>query len=429
MKKKILFFDYWTVGIHNFLPVAERLRTRGVDCMLLHLGSWQDPTIPTEETIQGVSCRDIRAYGGDLRRALVAEEPYAVLSLNTSMIMDRTLHRLCRSLSIRTVYMMHGVIATGTDHDLSLRLLNRHWNLSRRLGKLRKYAGLSVSYLKAIAQDRVIDLLHPATYGHFVQLVLQPGAAFEHPWKHKDGCADEALVYAPVYRDLMIEARGYSPERVTVVGNPNLDDVFALKKRQDAAAVFAEYAARIGLPSGRRFAVYIEDGFVEQGGVGWTDDIRVAEIGQVAAATNAAGLDLVVKMHPVSRTEPVLAHFSGKPGVRVLLKADLPKLLGASVAAVGHVSTALMIPIALDKPLLVPAWSQGMELSKGNYAQEGVAEVITDPAALTSAFRDLDGVREKLQGSRRRFEEQFIGPMDGGAWDRIVERVLRAATH
>lgn len=428
MKQKVLFFDYWTAGIHNFLPVAERLRARGVECMLVHLGSWQDSRVPTEESIQGVHCRDIRAYGGDLRRALVEEKPHAVLALNTSMIMDRMLHRLCRSLDIRTMYMMHGIRATGADHADGVQLLNRYWNLSRRLAKVRKYAGLSVRYLKAIAQDRAIDLLHPATYGHFAQLVLQPGAAFRHPWKHKDGCADEALVYAPVYRDLMIEAHGYPPERVTVVGNPNLDDVFELKKRQDAAAVCAEYAVRIGLPSGRRFAVYVEDAFVEQGGIGWTDDIRLSEIGQVAAATLAAGLDLVIKIHPSSRPDRMLAHFSGKPGVHVVLKADLPKLIGASAVAVGHVSTALLIPIALDKPLLVPTWSLGMERYKG-YVGEGAAEPVADPAALTRALCDLNAVNERLRDSRTRFNERFIGPTDGGAWDRVVDCVLRAEAH
>lgn len=424
MKQKVLFFDYWTIGIHNFLPVAERLRERGVECLLVHLGSWQDTNIQTEEMIGGLKCRDIRAYGGDLRRALVEERPSAVLSLNTSMIMDRMLHRLCRSLDIRTVYMMHGVIATGADHADGVTVLNRYWSLPRRLAKVRKYAGLSIRYLKAVARDRPFELLHPGTYGHFVQLMVEPGAAFRHPWKHKDGCADEALVYASAYKDLMIEAFAYPVQRVTIVGNPNLDAVFALKKRHDADAMCMDYAHSIGVPSGRTFAVYLEDAIVEQGGSGWTENTRISEIEQVATATLEAGLDLVVKMHPGSQPDRVLTHFVGKPGVHIMLKADLPRLIGASVAVVGHVSTTLMIPIVFDKPLLVPTWSAGMERYKGSYVAENVAQPVSKPAALTAALCDLETVRNLLREGRIRFEERFIGPTDGGAWDRIVDHIL-----
>ena len=428
MKQKVLFFDYWTVGIHNFLPVAQRLRARGVECLLVHLGSWRDPHVPTEQVIEGLCCRDIRAYGGDLRRALVEEKPQAVLSLNTTHTMDRVLHRLSRSLGIRSLYMMHGILSAGADSDEGVRQGNRHWSLARRLAKIPKYADLSVRYVRAIAQDRMIDLLHPMTYGHFVQLVLQPGAAFERPWKHKDICADEALVYSSVYRDLMIETRGYVPDAVVVVGNPNLDEVFALKKRTDAAAVYAAYLADIGLPVRRRFVVCIEDALVEQGVEGWTDDYRVAELDQIAAATLAAGFDLVIKMHPGSRPDRVLAHFSGKPGIHVVLKADLAKLIGASAATVGHVSTALMIPIVLDKPVLVPTWSPGLERTKF-YIGERVAEPVAEPAALTEKLSDLGAVLAKLHEHRARFEDKFIGPMDGKAWDRIVERILLAVVH
>ncbi len=426
MVQKVVFFDYWTVGINNFVPVAERLKSRGVECLLVHLGSWRDPSAPTEQVIQGVRCRDIRAYGGDLRRALLEEKPHAVLSLNTTMTMDRVLHRLARSLGIRTLYMMHGTLATGSDHDWTVKEMNRHWSLFRRLAKVSKYVGVSARYLRAVAQDRAVELLHPATYGHFAQLILQPGTAFERPWRHPDVYADEALVYAPVYRDLMIDTRGYPPERVTVVGNPNLDDVFALKNGRDATGICLAYVAGIGLPTERKFAVYVEDAFVEQGIAGWTDDIRVSEIRQVAAAVHAAGLDLVIKMHPGSQSVGVQSHFSGTPGVHVVLKADLPRLIGASVAVVGHSSTALMIPIVLGKALLVPTWSPGLEGAK-SYVGERVALAVSDPASLTRALTGIGDVRAKLREGRIPFEKNFIGPTDGNAWERIVSRTLASA--
>ena len=36
-RKKILYFDYWTVGIRNFKLFDEHLKARGYETKLLHL--------------------------------------------------------------------------------------------------------------------------------------------------------------------------------------------------------------------------------------------------------------------------------------------------------------------------------------------------------------------------------------------------------
>lgn len=428
MVKKVVLFDYWTAGIHNFLPVAERLRTKGVECVLVHLGSWQDLSVPREETIQGLQCRDIRAYGGDLHRALIEEQPQSVLSLNTTMIMDRTLHRLCRSLGIRTVYMMHGLLSTGADSEKEIRSINAHWNLARKLAKVPKYARLSIRYLEAVARHRPIELLYPGTYGHFAQVMLQPGAAFRHPWPHKDGCADEALVYAPAFRDLMVEARGYPPERVKVIGNPNLDEVFALKNRPDGVTVCTEYITTTGLPASRPFVVYVEDGFVEQPGAGWTERDLVTNIDQVGEAARSAGFDLVVKMHPVSRSDGLVDYFADKPYTHIVTKADLPKLIAAAAAVVGHVSTALAIAVAFEKPLFVPTWSPGMEQYKNSYyIGNGAAQGIEDSSALSGVLKEISDGRIPAFDRRATYTKMFIGPTDGNAWNRVADALIRTA--
>ena len=40
MKKKILFIDSWTKGIHNFIPVANMLKQLNWESLLVHRGSW-----------------------------------------------------------------------------------------------------------------------------------------------------------------------------------------------------------------------------------------------------------------------------------------------------------------------------------------------------------------------------------------------------
>ena len=60
-EKKIIFFDSWTKGIHNFSPIANELSKLGWQCLLVHRGSWEhDVGRPLEEEIEGVLVRDIK---------------------------------------------------------------------------------------------------------------------------------------------------------------------------------------------------------------------------------------------------------------------------------------------------------------------------------------------------------------------------------
>ena len=64
--KKILFIDSWTKGIHNFSPIATKLRDLGWESLLVHRGSWgHDQGRPLEENIDGVLVRDIKYYNYD----------------------------------------------------------------------------------------------------------------------------------------------------------------------------------------------------------------------------------------------------------------------------------------------------------------------------------------------------------------------------
>jgi len=424
---KFLFFDYWTLGAHNFLPVFHALKELGHESSLLHLGSLRDPGCPVSETIGGMVCRDFSHYGNSIRRALQEERPDLVLVLNTGLTVDRTVNRICRSLGIKTAFMMHGIKSVGDDLKLYIEHQNTHWSPLRRLQKVPKYAGLSLGYLAAIARDRPLELLAPSTYGHFLQLMTSPGAAHERPWPHKDVYCDVALVYAKIYAASMIQEKSYPAERVRIVGNPNLDSAFALLADSRLQQPALAQLEQVGVRAGRRAAVYMEDALVEQGIPGWTEETRVSLLRQVAKAANDAGLDLIVKMHPGSNPAGVEEAFRDHESVHVVLKADLAALVWACVATIGHVSTTLMLPVALGRPLIVPAWAPGLE-GYSYYVGAGAAIPAASPDQLAGILAAPDEANAALGGQRATFVDQYLTHTDGRSLSRIIEQLLACAS-
>ena len=77
---KIIFFDYWTKGVHNFVPIDEELKKRGHETLLLHIGSFRFPH-SKEEVIANIQCRDILYYNTIfIYKALSIEKPDVVVS-------------------------------------------------------------------------------------------------------------------------------------------------------------------------------------------------------------------------------------------------------------------------------------------------------------------------------------------------------------
>lgn len=426
MHDDVLFFDYWTRGIHNFIPVAERLRELGITSRLLHLGSWRDLSVPNHETLAGMECHDIRLYGGSIARALKALNPKVLVTLNSTMTMDRTVVRLCRSMNIRTLYLMHGIHAIGADLDEVVAQQNAHWTVAKRIGKIGKYTDICLGYLGAVARDQPLEIFDPRTYAHFIQMALWPGASHARPWRHKDVYCDLALVYANAYRDSMIKEVGYAPERVRVVGNPNLDAVYALARDSEARNRARTRIESLGVSPGREAVVYMEDAFPEQGIGSWTELTRITELNEIADAVNAAGYDLIVKMHPGSNSSAVIAAFLDHPAVHVVLKTDLSELILGCAATIGHTSTTLLLPIVFGRPLFVPTWSPGLERF-GYYVSAKAAIPAASPPELTALLREVGNRAGSSASQLDQFIGEYITHTDGCSLDRIVDEIVACA--
>lgn len=424
MSTRVVFFDYWTNGVPHFKRLAECLDRESVDYLLLHLGSWRDPSVPEQEVVSGIQAYDISGYGDSLYRAFAQLQPEVVVMLNSTYTVDRTVNRLGRLLGFKTVYMMHGIRPVGANLVESASQLDRHWGLRDRLAKVPKYVRLVVQYLSAIAREQPGDLLRPSTYRHFWELVVSPGRSFLTPAPHKDVFADRALVFAEAYRDLMVEDVGYPRERVAVVGNPELDAAFRSRERTDLPEQAAAHLRDLGVDTSRPLVTYMEDAFVEQGLAGWTEDTRLREIEEVAEACVEAGCELVVKLHPNARRDYLTSGLADVEGLHLLTESDLNLLVAGSMAVIGHTSTTLLLPIVHGRPLLVPRWSPGME-NVDYYLSTGAGTGVANPQELATRLVEIREGRFDSPAHPEEFVRYFITRTDGQARGRICSEVLK----
>ena len=206
---------------------------------------------------------------------------------------------------------MHGDLSVGDDVRGYVEDMDDLLGFRLRLQKASKYLRIFLQYLEAMQHESYAELIKPSNYGHFVQLMISPGAAYAKPWLHKDVCADHALVYSEAHRRMFIEIYGYSPERFIAVGSPYLDPVFELLRNPAVDAESRRYIERLGAPAGKPAVAYLEDSFaaysdgVSRGLYGWTTHTLIEELRSVAEATKEAGMHLLVKLHPATAPDPI----------------------------------------------------------------------------------------------------------------------------
>jgi hypothetical protein len=147
----VIYFDYWLRGTRHFKFIDNELKRNNRASLLLHTGSWREgkPDV-TEEIYNDILCRDIAYYNYSIIRALKDESPKVVILLN-QQTEDRIIVRYCRAHGIKTVYLMHGVLANDTA--LSSKTLDSAFGLSDRLKRFGKYRVLFAEYLKAFTQS------------------------------------------------------------------------------------------------------------------------------------------------------------------------------------------------------------------------------------------------------------------------------------
>jgi len=389
---------------------------------MVHVGSWRDPSVKDEEVVDGLLCRDIRFYGGDLRRVFATERPNATYVLNVGGAVDRLVNRICRNLNIKTVFLMHGVMPLGKNIDVEKKRLNQGFSIVKRLSKVLKYLRIYGLHLGEVARTNFFELFNPRTYGHMIYMIVSPGSVYADPWVDKDLYPDLTLLYSEAYRKHFIERMKFNPDSIKVVGNPQLDPVLQLACSPDSKAQISALYARLGIPGDKPVVVFLVDGLDVALG-SFTEEEWLQELRDVAEAVRCFGGHLVLKLHPTNNRSLVEKAFDSFSHVNILQnEVNLSIVLG-SIAVVGHISSALMIPVALNIPVLVPRWSR-VYSEFDYYISNNVALPVSSSKELVPLLKEISDNRFFSDSCSTEFFKYQITFTDGRSWERIAAEIL-----
>ena len=221
-KHKVLFFDSWKGGSHNFVRLVDSFEKANIETLLVHLGSWGNEVIyEKEEEINGLKVRDISYYPSrDLRDLLRVEKPDLVLFLSTHTFAHRAIIRYCNSMKIPTVNLYHGFVRVQDveNKEGAYKVSKVAYSLFvlKRLPKLLTHT--LPSYIKALARTHASK----EDWGYFkrniIETVTKPGSTRTAPDAKTTAC----MVYAQADVEHAVKTYNFEIEDVYIVGNPDL---------------------------------------------------------------------------------------------------------------------------------------------------------------------------------------------------------------
>lgn len=418
MKKKLLYFDYWPFGVHQFNHIHKRIVQNNIEVKLVHLASWNNPKTPIHEVAgDGIQTYDISYYGTNfIHRVLESEKPDAVLALNAFLLPDRALFMSCQCLGIKSIYMMHGVLPSEESMKGWAERTNTQYKEKRTKVAWKYLKNHIPNYFYSGLKKNPLFALMASPYSLLLKTFLQPGNYMLIPPPSSELIPDLALVYSKKYCKYFTEKRGFSENKVKIVGDPNLDSIFNSSAHHQSRT---DYLNSNNISTHLPLATYIEDAFVEANYDGWTQDSRVAHFKEIEECCCESGYHLVIKLHPTTARSLNVKAFGELRHSSVIEKTNLNQLIEFSDICIGHISTAINLPIVLDKPILIPRWG----ISK-NIAKYFDSNVVTYCDSL-DVFRNM--LKQKtFVYDRTRYIEQEITYTDGRASDRIVNCILEA---
>lgn len=355
--QKILVFDSWTESHIHLKRLVEPFRQRGMDLLLLHIGSWgHDAGRSREEYIGPLQVRDISYYEG-LRfpDILDREQPAAVVFLSLTAFAHRAFNRYCIERRIPTVHLYHGLVNVQPTALKRLNPVSGPRTISMALQRLPKnltrlipvYArslwetGAALGEWTGIVQD-----LWGKVAGTSYSGVAPP-----------DASADLCCVYTEADVPHAVTRYRATRDSVAVVGNP---DLIAMGVNEADLGVCLSRNGQCG-----RDVVYIDCGLLSVGMVFDSEDEYLDHMTLTRDTLARHDLRLVVKLHPAQYQMEVPALLQAR-GIELCTNADFFSLLRSAYAAIAEPSSASIIPALLGLPVFMVRYGKLADQTYGD---------------------------------------------------------------
>ncbi len=404
-RSHILGFDSWTRGAHHFERLIPALARRGAALRLVHLGSWgNDPDRPREERIGELEVRDIAFFGGaSLERMLDVEAPDVVVLLSIETFAHRALLRYCRRRGIPTLLLYHGLVNVQVTNDrrgsYGPPMLAHARFVGSKLGKVLRRT--LPCYLTALVRTG-------AGLGDWRRFAADSLRMVLGRPAHRlaaDLASEVTTTMCAVYTDADVEhairSYAFAPQRVQVVGNPDLGH-FGLTESMLGSRLTGESPAEPRI-------MYIDTGLVNNGLVFSNYEEFVAHLLRTADALAAQGARMLLKLHP-SHDEAALRRRLAAADVEIVANHQFMDCLRTAHACLVEPTTLAIVPGLLGLPMFYAAYGELGVLRYGPVLMSYPRGcLLTDIGELTSR---LSGMRSECDARATRvWIERNAGPM------------------
>ena len=410
---EVVFFDYWKRGTRHFADINASLKSRGVESILIHLGSLRGEPYDADEIIDGIICRDIAYYNGDLIGMLKQLNPKVVILLN-NQTQDKIINRVSRGLGIKTIFLMHGILALNKNVDSVIKTMDSAFGIKERISRIAKYSKLLLTYFRTLAYNREGGLIRSSyeiTKYFFIQF-YSPASNLFGKYHYLDSITTRCLVYSNRDKDNFIRVFKFPPEHVLVVGNYNLDKFIAKALLQKKT------------PS-NKYLLYIENGFSDPKLTvnGWSETLVKDEIENLAAIAQKNNFDIYVKLHPSSDYCLLNKENELSSNVRVY-KDNLDDLVINASGVIGQSSSVIVMAIALKKPVCILNIDP-LPLAVRDYVDDGVGALVNN----FNEFEAWVGIvkSNSFKVIKESAANYYYGSFDGKSYDRIADSIIKLA--
>jgi len=388
--KKVIAFDSWTQGSVNLERLVPAFKEKGLDLMLIHIGSWgHDRNRSKEEYIGQLLVRDISYYRGmSLNDILAKEKPCAVLFLSTTAFAHRAFNRYCKQLNIPTIHRYHGLVRVQpvelASNTYKINLYRQVKIIFGRIGKQIKY--IWPFYIKSLLKTNATF----KEWCRFIQDIIYQGLGRSYlSIAAPDSTTDICCVYTEADISHAVERYRMKANYVFAVGNPDIMK-FGVKEEDLGSALY------FNKPKDE--IVYIDTALIDVGAVFSCVSDFVEHILVTEEKLKSQGYKLAVKLHPVHFITGTSETHRNK-GIELCTNGEFVSRLKTARAAIVEPSSAAMIPALLGLPLLLAQF--------GKLAGQQYGQVLTSyPRA--RFLKNLESIKEILKEEEKACDVQTV---------------------
>jgi hypothetical protein len=412
--KKILFFDSWTGGIHNFSRLNFSLKTNGINPLLIHLSSWEkNYSGQKEEIINGLLTRDVSYYGDmTFNEIIELEKPDIVLLLSVNTFAHWAFVRLCSYKNIPTVFLFCGLLSVQSGEirntgSFKLNYMAYFRKVFLRLPRL--FSKVLPVYISSLNETNagISDWLN------FIKMIVFSATSPSTFKSLKNVRTTTCNIYAKSDMASAMNLYGYQENEITVVGNPDFiqfgfDDINHLKNSK-IQQISNDYV------------IYIDTALLASGYYFKDIDEFMCHLLSVNKEIQKIGKKLIFKPHPDTAKLIDLNVFSAN-GILIIGNSDLFNFLNKTYCVLTEPSTLSIVPCALGIPLLLVNFGKLRGIKFGS-------SLLTYPlASFIEDVSDLDNLVKQLRKNNfdnelREWKSFNVGPTP---FNEMPQRVTQA---